>query len=699
MALAVIRPQDRDSRRRQFLIDIGKNRYYSYSIGEAGVNLPNGLQVLEEPSYTSSLVGPVPEESLGRSLLEVPAQRFNRKNRYIQLMSFRTAQRDSLAISAILSVLPSITDETNLPEIALRFSREQVSSPFFETKRNPELAFGMEVLVNGSNTPTVPFRYREPAWSEPLFLEGLISALPNLVNSVLPALGNLLGSGAPSAAPAASTPAVAPPPSAPSPTVALTPGGSNALLGQIIQAVSNPETIRAVLDVIKTFGSSPSSAKSLALSASHQARGNYAYAAEYSRALIAPALLAALPLLLPVVEKLLTPETLKALNPALQGSEINLKQQQQLWEHLRQITPQVGTPEMDKLFEGLSLGHAFGVAVPRRVYGLSYTTNGNGKYSVDFQPVDSVELRFAEQAALTLNGRQRLLYLAGQALAFPLTLNTPKPIPSAELTLQVKDPESLKVLIEQKLPINKITSGRLPDMPRLEASQVESLTPNEDYLVCAHLVWHSRTGERLGVQRSHLISLIGNYVFDRVETTEETVPLNNVEKFRDFWHKVWQDSFTDSIRRRFFDVKYYYTLERERTNNARLETVSEIGKGSGPRDEAGRLKAGLITSPFALNELLPVISTYPALDQAELAALLASDFATHFRYAARSKVRFTGKNGDSASLWVFPELRLNKIILQQAIHSHDNGQVLELAEHAVHFPMPAVAHFIGVKTQ
>jgi len=702
MALAVIRTQDSERARHRFLIDIGKNRYYSYTIGEKAITLPNGLRVLDEPSYSSPLAGPLAEENLGRSLLEVPAHRFSRTDRYIQLMSYRTNQREGPALSNVLPVLSRVSDGPGLPEIALQFSLENGSIPEFYS--------GMEVHVNRSNTPNVPFRYYEPVWSQPMFLQGLISALPNLVSSVMPALGNILpavgklvpaiGNLLGSKAPAAAAP-TAPATSPVSPgSAAPAQGGNSTLIEQLIQAISNPDTLRAVTDIIKSFPSGPSTAKSLGLPAAYQTDGDkYASAAEYSRALIAPALLAALPALMPAIKQLLSPETLKALNPALQGSEINLKQQQQLLEHLRQITPQVGTPEMDKLFEGLSLGYAYGFPASKRIYGMSTKVNSNGNSRIGFQPVESVELRFAEQTALTLDGRQRLLYRGDQALTFPLSLNTPKPIGGAELTLQIKNPESLNVLIEQKLLINKAITGRLLEVPRLEASQVQSLTPNEDYLVCALLVWRSKSGKRLGVRRSHLITIIGEYAFDRVETTEEVVPLNDVEKFREFWHKVWQDSFTEGIRRRFFDVKYYYTLERERTSNARMETISESDKGNGPRDESGRLKAGLITSPFALNELLPIVSGHPALDQSELRALLASDFSTHFRYAARSKVRFRGKNGDSAALWIFPEFRLNKVILQQPVKTDDKGHVLELAEHEVFFPMPAVAHFVGVRTQ
>ena len=147
-----------------------------------------------------------------------------------------------------------------------------------------------------------------------------------------------------------------------------------------------------------------------------------------------------------------------------------------------------------------------------------------------------------------------------------------------------------------------------------------------------------------------------------VETGGEIVPLNDVEKFRPYWHKVWQESFTREKRRWEWDCKYYYTLHTEGGASERLETVTEEVPGAGRRIE-GRLKSGLRVSVSELNALLPQISSYPALNAAQLEALSAPSPVAAFGRAARSKARFRGSEGDSVALWVYPEMRIQPVVL------------------------------------
>ena len=224
--------------------------------------------------------------------------------------------------------------------------------------------------------------------------------------------------------------------------------------------------------------------------------------------------------------------------------------------------------------------------------------------------------------------------------------------------------------------------------------------PNEEYLVCAVLVWEAKSRKtnrkkRLGTTMSQLITLVGEYCFDRIEGTEEVIPLNDVDRFRPYWHKVWEGDFSDNIRRTNLDCKYYYVLEPQRTNHARMETVTQIEETSGTR-QVGKLKAGLILSAYRLNELLDQISDYGMLDEAELTALLSSEFKEQFSHCARNSVEFKGPRGDAVGLWVYPEFKLQRVLLKQAGQTNSNGQVLALTEHTVYFPMPAVVHFIGV---
>jgi hypothetical protein len=193
-----------------------------------------------------------------------------------------------------------------------------------------------------------------------------------------------------------------------------------------------------------------------------------------------------------------------------------------------------------------------------------------------------------------------------------------------------------------------------------------------------------------------LITLVGEYLFDRVEGTGNKVPLNDVDRFRPYWHKVWEGKFSERVRRINFDCKYYYALETHRTENARMETVTQSKEDIAGR--SGRMKAGLILSPFSLNELLAQISPHPRLSEAELSALLTPEFKQRFNHLARTQVNFKGRRSDAVALWIYPEFKLQQVMLKQIAQTNANSHVLALKEHPVYFPMPAVAHFIGVST-
>ncbi|MEM9904356.1 MAG: hypothetical protein AAF921_04950, partial [Cyanobacteria bacterium P01_D01_bin.44] len=105
MALATLTWQDTDDDYIYFDMDIGvTNRYYRYHIGDKSIRRFNGLKRLGDPKFTSSLMGPLPKESLGRKSLEIPKEQFDREHHYIQLFSFRTPELDGPAQSEVVAI-------------------------------------------------------------------------------------------------------------------------------------------------------------------------------------------------------------------------------------------------------------------------------------------------------------------------------------------------------------------------------------------------------------------------------------------------------------------------------------------------------------------------------------------------------------------------------------------------------------------
>ncbi|MBD2458335.1 hypothetical protein H6G80_30245 [Nostoc sp. FACHB-87] len=771
MALAILRFLESDGAKSRFQVDLGTNRFYTYEIGGDEVQQVHGLTKLQDPIYTSPLIGPLPEESLGRTILEVPNNKFDHQHRAIQITSFRNQQRQGPAISDIVQVTS--------------ISPAPVTSFSFATT--------LETAMDKQSVETVPFQYREvPPVSEAMFLGGVLNAVKSvaapLLNAAAPVLGavtdavsgapgaaggggiasllsgllpqltgiiggllpQLMGGGATTAGGTAGVdPGMGQPGQSPDGAQianvlagllhqvgsAAAPGqtGAAPAVAPVVNAVNapvaQPRTPVAARRPAATPGVQPvmrrapvaarptmARAKSLAMSAQNyysalgydadaygfsmseeeepEAYGfsmssEYAnsLSAEYAESMFIPAIAGILSAVGPQLLKL-APSLLSMFGPQLGNLFGSL------------LNPQKATSGQMSTMLGLD-EHEDGEdqAV---LMALSLALAASATPDLVYQRVGAVTLGFADVTLVMMRGKSRFLYRHDQDISFPLKLETPQPVRKARLQLLVKHPKTLKIVIEQNYRIESASSGVVSVVPRISKEQLKKLAPNHEYLVCVTLVWQGRSKKtkqvkRLGTSTMQLITLVGEYLFDRVEGTGQTVPLNDVERFRPYWHKVWQGDFTDDVRRMNFECKYYYVLETHRTENARMETVTQVLE----EDLAGRksrLKSGLIVSPYGLNELLGQVFNHPQLSEAELAALVSSEFKGRFSHAARTEVKFSGKPRQTVALWVYPEFKLQQVFLKQVDQSNGNGHVLALKEHLVYFPMPAVAHFIGVNT-
>jgi hypothetical protein len=128
-----------------------------------------------------------------------------------------------------------------------------------------------------------------------------------------------------------------------------------------------------------------------------------------------------------------------------------------------------------------------------------------------------------------------------------------------------------------------------------------------------------------------------------------------------------------------------------------METMIRL-EHEGDTDQFGKLKTGLVLSPVQLEQLTAWVSDKSRLSDDEIAALNCHEFCDSFHQLARTQVKFIGDMGDSATLWVYPEVDLRQVVLRQVIDRDAHGRVLELADHVVYFPMPTTAHFVGTST-
>jgi hypothetical protein len=762
MALAILRYLGTEGSQSRFQVDIGTNRFYTYAIGTAERRSNHGLDLLNAPSYRSPLIGPLPDSSLGRTILEIPNDRFDTQHRFIQITSFRNEQRFGPAISEIVQgPVLSLSPVSAVPPSA------KIPVQSFSMEAAEEMYSDHSISFSSQEVYTVPFAYQEEKpVSSAMFLGALTSLIPKVlpvVSQVLPVVSGLVGGGAAPAAGAVAIPGT------------IAPGSQPGAEGpaSFLQTVTNPDTLNLIQMLLQQVAAQPATGSANlpmpavgapplpSLTAPPQNRGSlppppptappqargvapaarplppppvaaatrttpaagrqvsrarsfdgttlledtetvsaFSEPSQYVHEMAIPAMLMqALPALMPVVEKVLNPETLRTLmdnmpvNKVLGTVTEGLKQvtgmiqqsEQRTREHIEKIMPEaINQQEVTNLFQNLSLGLA----------------RGNSK--LNYQRVEAVRLKFQDLTMLKLNGRSRLIYLRDRGIAFPLKITTPRPIPAGTLHLMVKNPVTLEVLIDQQYSVGEVTSGALKVLPKLSREELRRLPANEEYLICLYLVWSGKSKQtqqsiKLGTSVTQLMTLVGEYCFDRIEGPAEVVSLNDVKKFRPYWHKIWEGGFAEATREIRFDCKYYYTLEKDRINNARMETVTKMVKTE-KAEQLGKLKSGVIFSPHELNALINHISPYPTLDDFQLRALLSSEFKTRFQQAASSQVKFQNNGGEKVALWVYPEFKLQQVMLKKVERTNEAGHVLELSEKPVRFPIPAVAHLIGAGT-
>ncbi|NEQ70549.1 MAG: hypothetical protein F6K21_34665 [Symploca sp. SIO2D2] len=658
MALAIIQFKANQGKTTRFHIDIGTvNRFYAYSIGDDKTFTRNGLTFLENARFVSPVFGPLPPETLGRTFVEIPSDRFNFRYRYLQLYSFRDRQRNGPALSPIIPV------------------------PITSNSKPISLSFSSPSVMDNQLVPTQPFSYQQ-SYSESMgLLDGLIKTVGKVASGVVKAVKAV----APVAAPILT--------SVLGPEAGIAVTGVTKLLDtllpgtgghpqQIKAQLQNPDTLNQIVSLISQLQkakAAPSTAKALSFES---------YSPFPGKAMLPSGVFDQMPALMPLLGRSLHPETVRTISSGPMRSRVLLG------------TIAHGALEVGKHFPG------FIQAIADELHNddpdLLPLRNGLKGREPEYHRQETVRLHFAGIRPQITGGASRVLYRIDEDITFPLVLDTPRPISRGTVRLLVKNPETLEVLAEEKYPVENLHSGPVYGSFRLSRGQLRSLKPNEEYLICAVLTWtahssHTGNKKRLGTSTAVLVTLVGDYIFDRLEGVEETIPLNDPKEYRPYWHKVWQGDFAEDGQTIDLDCKYYYVLEPEERNNARMETMLHMDDQH-RGDQSGKLKTGMVLSPQQLERLLAWISDKPRLDDEEMAALCCCEFRDSFHQLARTQVEFEGDEGDSATLWVYPEVDLRRVVLKQVMDSDANGHVLELSDHTVYFPIPSTVHFLGTSS-
>lgn len=738
MALAYLIYQGQEGDHHRFRADTGVNSLYRYRIGAARSE-SKGLDMVDEVVYNSPLLSsPTVEKGLRTDFsLDIPASLFSRENRFVQLYSYRDAEGNSPAASAAINVQPLLKDVAGTTRA---FSTEIKIM-------NEPIAYAQNITTN----------YREKPVSQAMFWNVLLSALPAVINIAVPALKKWLGgkdkkdeksetpdkvdqfiaallpalqglqapSGSTPQGATAAQPATAASLSMRSRDFSLDPGllkGFATLLEKTIsletlQAIGNdPEKLlKVIAHAVQKAATCESAAGKpyFRQGSSYPKNGVYGKGypgnlpghngkggreESFSLAKNTPDLTAQLPALLALLPRMAAPDGASSSDT------------QRLVESL--IAAMLKMKEEDN--KAAILATNPNLTESERLL-LSMSRNGVEQTStaMRFRLHPGVTLHFVESSAISFHGKSKAVYVKNGDISIPLRIDSvgkPEPdqvIPKAIVQLIIQDGGTMKPLLEKRFRLREIRLGQSIPGIVLTKEDLQILPSGKDLNIEASFVWPStRDGKNVGSFKNHHILLTDGYLFDRMgESVQTNIPLNDVQRHRAFWHKIWEGTYNSSRWELEVDCKYYHTLgtsdrlgKMETKARKMADNVAEEGHDPERRKVSIHLKSGMEWSVEVLNALLLEVSM-PLLTPAQLSALKPTDFASYFQQAARTQVDFRGRSGEAIALWVYPEVMLHRMHLLRVSEANALGQVVRTEPEEVVFPHPGAVHFIGTKTE
>jgi hypothetical protein len=760
MALAILKYVGKSDGHHEFEADTGTNGYYQYKAGKAK-RRHRGLEFVDEVAYQSAILKvPVtsPNSFETRFRFRIPDQAVTRESRFIQLSSYRGPNMQSPAVSEIVTVLPSINDlngDYKLPKI-MSLTHTLTHS---ETRRS-------EVPVERALCDI-----KENKVSEAMFFNALLGALPNLLTNALPMISKIipgLQKALPIAEKVLPEltkiiPSDVKPGKegldqilkniSPETIKAImevvqgvqaksdnsTQGKSetksieryshdfsinpNALLqlAPLLEKVLSPESIRSIGDnpvllfkaisdsAVKFQAMEPSLATKMvpAVTVTNGSKLDKVVQGmalrrqqrqRYSEAKIAPALLAALPALMPLIEKVASPEMISAIGEQPVKlfnavADAGLKHQKAEFDHLEKINPGVDDAGFDKIVASMSV---------------------KSSVTIKAKVSDAYEIEFMDVKTVPVAGKEKVVFDRRQKIHIPLRIlagkgkdQRPNQIPKAIIQVIIQDGDSMSVLLEKKFKVSGVVIGSPVTGISIETEDLRKLPANRNLKLEVSLNW--KKGEKVeGTFKNHYIWLSDGYFYQRSgKNIRQHFSLNDVARFRNYWHKVWEGGPETHNRWKIdFECKYYYALNEKDNAIRKFETkkktvtdsAHEKGEDDYRRKIVSKLKSGMEISLAAYNELLS-LHQLPPLTAAQLAAFRAPEFAKEASVSARVSVDFKGKKGETAALWTYPEGNIQSYVLGKVTTVDPSGMITAVQEEEVFFPKFSTVHFIGTKSE
>ncbi|WP_346882218.1 hypothetical protein [uncultured Algibacter sp.] len=737
MALAYLRYKGYENDHYVFHVDTGTAKFFRYVLGEERLKLRVGdndiIQVLSGNKTASKLFKV--NEALHRVTssfpLKIPKKVITEGIKYVQLYSFNDVKNKAPTVSKVLRLMPVRTHNSNFAGISLSLKTEQKLS----VKKNNIMQ-------------TIPLKnkalsYGEPPLSKVMFWSALVGALPSLLQQAAPVLGSLLGnlnSGGTNnntqnqqstditnkVLEVLQTISNITGQNAEVPTSNQTEGQATA---QSLSRSYNmvPETLLGLqpilekiltLEAVEAVGDNPQklflAIKDAVLSTEHETKtldyqhvskssSNYNNAPNFSKAKVAPALLAAIPALMPVIEKALNPELIEAVGnqPVKLFKAIGdavLKMDEQEIKHLEAINPGVDSADdISKLMQGMSIS--------RTIYKDDL---------IQYNLVKDLNLNFIGTKTVFFKNKNRVLYTKNNQVLLPFSITTDvgerlnKSIPKSVIQILIKDAETMHLVFRKTIKLIDVDLSKDINEAFISEKESESIPCNKEFKLEISYIWKSKSGKNIGVLKNQYIHFIKDIIYDRIgEPTSKAIPFNDINIHRKFWHKIWSGGYSNSPRwEATFDVQYIMALNTKENGVSKLETrtmdvsdnINEDTEHPKRRRIHARLKSGYELSFEAINHVLQLLNQAP-LDAELLSILKRSDAKTSFSLSARHRVEMKGREGDTATLWGYPEFTLRKLNVSRVEKIDDYGQVIAMMPQEHTIAIPETIHFIGTKSE
>ena len=332
-----------------------------------------------------------------------------------------------------------------------------------------------------------------------------------------------------------------------------------------------------------------------------------------------------------------------------------------------------------------------------------------------FKPDPRIHIDTENLPRVRLRQKERVVYKRGSTLKIPFRVSTDhpnapaRPIPRAIAQATIQNTDTMAVLWEKEFRLTDVHLNK--DVRAIEILPEESrnLAANVDLKLEITLRWRGKDNRTVyGAMKNQFITLVDDVVFDQVgEKVGESVALSDVVAHRPFWHKVWEGGYAESRRWHVdFDVKYFYAVDADAEEPSRLETRVLVAEDNavageempGRRRVRAKLKAGMELTVGMLSDLL-ADQGHPAPSAEHVEALRQPEFEKYLNQVARVHLELKGKSGDTATLWVYPEIDIHNVQLLRVSQTNEDGQVLGMTKETVLFPRPSSVHFIGTQSE